>query len=61
MYDLILDYEELLLMTDDNILKALQTLYPKRKLYSISLGWRQSKDYILKAKGTGGDVVIGWN
>ena len=61
MYDLKLDYEELLLMTDDNILKALQILYPKRKLYAISLGWRESKDYILKAKGTGGDIVIGWN
>ena len=61
MYDLKLDYEELLLTTNDNILKALQILYPKRKLYAISLGWRESKDYILKAKGTGGDIVIGWN
>lgn len=60
MYDLKLDYEELLLMTDDNILKALQIMYPKRKLYSISLGWRESKNYILKAKGVNGDVVVGW-
>lgn len=60
MYDLKLDHEELLLMSDDNILKTLQTMYPKRKLYTISLGWRESKDYILKAKGNGGDVIVGW-
>lgn len=61
MYDLKLDHEELLLMSNDNILRALQLLYPKRKLYTISLGWRESKNYILKAKGTDGDVVVGWN
>lgn len=60
MHDLILDREELLAMSNKNILKALQDMYPARKLYSISTGWRESKEYILKARGTGGDLIVGW-
>ena len=60
MYDLKLDYEELSLMSNENILETLQVMYPERKLYSISLSWRESKNYILKAKGVNGDVVVGW-
>ncbi|WP_207649647.1 hypothetical protein, partial [Desulfosporosinus metallidurans] len=43
-----------------NILKLLVTLYPYHGLYRMSVDWRKDKGYILKAKGTRGDVIVGW-
>lgn len=60
MHDLTLDREELLSMSNENILGALKQMYPHRNLYSISTGWRESERYILKARGTGGDLIVGW-
>ena len=34
--------------------------YPQFDLYCISIDWEQSDDYIAKAKGVYGDIVIYW-
>jgi hypothetical protein len=44
----------------ERLLKALQTLFPTMDLYSISTGWLESREYIAKARGTAGDVIVLW-
>ena len=39
---------------------TLDSIYPERELYSMSLDWRKDKQYILKARGVKGDVIVGW-
>jgi len=39
---------------------TLDSIYPERQLYSMSLDWRKDKQYILKARGVKGDVIVGW-
>lgn len=31
-----------------------------KDLYSFSLGWLESSEYILKFKGVNGDVIVNW-
>lgn len=59
-YDLVLVHETLSTMTDEAIFQMLKNIYPERCLYRMSTEWRKDRHYILKAKGTGGDVIIGW-
>lgn len=59
-YDLVMVHETLSTMTDNNIFELLKTLFPEHGLYRMSDDWRNDKRYILKAKGTKGDVIVGW-
>lgn len=44
----------------DDFLEALNENYPGRKLFSVSTAWYNNMDYLCKAKGANGDVLIGW-
>lgn len=44
----------------DAFLKKLQELFPELELYKFSLSWLESKEFICKAKGTSGDLIIQW-
>lgn len=59
--DILLKREELLTLTNSEVLASLQEKYLERKLYSISLDWRKDEKYILKARGTSGDLIVGWS
>ncbi len=59
-YDIVLVHENLSAMSDDEVFKLLAIIFPERGLYRISIDWRKDKQYILKAKGTMGDVIVGW-
>jgi len=59
-YDLILVHEKLSTMPDEEVFGLLEALFPEHGLYRVSFDWRQDKGYILKAKGTKGDVIVGW-
>ncbi len=55
-----LNYSQAKTLSDDQILKTLKGLYPHLSLYSVSTGWRESKEYILKARGSDGDMIVSW-
>lgn len=59
-YDIVLVHERLSTMSDEDVFKILVTLFPDYGLYRMSVDWRKDKRYILKAKGTRGDVIVGW-
>lgn len=61
LYDVYLKRRKLLELTNDDILVDLQRMFPDRKLYSISLDWRKNERYFLKARGTLGDIIVGWS
>lgn len=44
----------------DGLLSELQVLCPDLELYSVSQDWAKSADYILKAKGARGDLIVEW-
>jgi hypothetical protein len=60
MRDLTLNYEDTIEMNDEEIFKMLDDKFKNLKLYNMSLGWRDSKEYILKCKGGRGDIIVGW-
>jgi len=47
-------------LTNDEIIELLNSI-TKLDLYSISLDWRNSAEYILKCKGANGDVLVYWS
>lgn len=59
-FDLIYSYDLMNKWTNEEVLTYLQKIFPERLLYSISLGWRDNRKYILKARGLAGDVIVGW-
>ena len=59
-YDIVLVHENLTAMSNDVVFKLLKTQFPEHGLYRMSVDWRKDKRYILKAKGTKGDVIVGW-
>lgn len=59
-FDLMLKRESLLDLTNEEIMTTLRDMYPERRLYSLSTDWRKDECYIMKARGTGGDVVVDW-
>lgn len=61
LYDIVLAHEDLSAMSDDDVYKLLVTLFPERGLYQISTDWRKDKRYVLKGRGTKGDVIVGWS
>lgn len=42
-------------------LNSLNAQYPNHNLYQVSTAWYENPEYICKAKGRNGDVVIGWD
>jgi len=44
----------------DAFFKMLQEMFKDFKLYTVSMSWYESDEYICKAKGTKGDVVVYW-
>lgn len=44
----------------DSFLTKLKDEFPNRKLYSVSQSWYDDSQYLCKAKGAKGDVIIGW-
>lgn len=59
-YDLVMVHKVVSQMTDDDVLGMLKGLFPERNLYRVSIDWRKDKKFILKARGTRGDVIVGW-
>lgn len=47
-------------LNDKDIIELFENI-TNFNLYSISEDWRNSDKYILKLKGTSGDVVVSWN
>jgi len=60
LFDVIANRNEFLALSDPEVHETLSCMFPERKLYSQSIDWRKSEEYILKAKGSGGDVMVGW-
>jgi len=58
--DYIFNRDTFLKLTNQEILDLLNSI-TKFDLYSLSTGWRESAEFILKGKGAKGDVIIGWN
>lgn len=44
----------------DDLLLFLQDMCPTFDLYNVSTSWFKNKNYILKAKGVHGDLIISW-
>lgn len=44
----------------EGFLKLLQYRYESYGLFEVSKSWYKDSRFILKAKGTNGDLVIGW-
>jgi hypothetical protein len=42
----------------DALLNYLATSYPQLELYSVSRSWFDDSKYILKAKGSYGDLIV---
>jgi len=54
-----LNRNTLLKLSNDEIMELLNSI-TKFDLYSMSLDWRKSEEYILKCKGAEGDVLVYW-
>lgn len=48
-----------LMLDNEDILELLNDI-TRLNLYSVSIAWRESSDYVLKAKGSCGDVIVTW-
>ena len=63
MFDLIMDYSECFNFVEeygmDAFLEKLNDLFPNRKLYTFTTAWLEDRNYICKARGLHGDVLIG--
>ncbi len=63
-YDAIYNYSIAKQIVDiigwEGFLKLLQHRYKSLGLFKISKSWYQDPKFILKAKGTNGDLIIGW-
>lgn len=58
--DIRMDWEKTRELGPDSLLKFLQAMVPHFGLCSISVDWMKTKEYIAKARGVHGDVVISW-
>ncbi len=59
IFDKILKYKDIFTMSNDNILKYFQNIFPEKKLFKISEDWRKDKNKHLEGKGFFGDIIIG--
>jgi len=60
IYDVIANRNEFLALSDPEVHETLSNMFPDHNLYCHSQDWRKSEEYILKAKGGRGDVLVGW-
>jgi len=60
LFDVIANRSEFLALSDPEVHETLSIMFPERRLYSHSIDWRKSEEYILKAKGGDGDIIVGW-
>lgn len=58
--DFKLNRETFLKLTDGEIIDLFNGL-THFKIYSISNSWRSDPEYILKARGSNGDILVYWN
>ena len=58
--DIIMPYPVAVVLGAKGLLELLQLAYPEFELFGISVDWQKSREYIAKARGTGGDIVIYW-
>lgn len=58
--ELTMDYEKTKELGIKKLLEFLNALVPHFEIYSISISWLESKEYIAKARGNHGDVIINW-
>lgn len=59
--DIYMNYDDARKLEPKGLLESLQKKYPDRDLYSISVYWMEAPEYIAKARGVYGDVVVSWN
>lgn len=50
-----------LLLGDKGFFGLFSQIFKRFSLYTMSTSWINSSQYILKFKGTQGDVVVRWN
>ena len=60
MFDMLMAHSDAKVLDNETLFNTLDSIYPERELYSMSLDWRKDKQYVLKVKGVKGDVLVGW-
>ena len=60
MFDMIMKHADAKRLDNEAMFGVINSVYPERELYSMSLGWRDNKQYVLKVEGIKGDVLVGW-
>lgn len=60
LFDVIANRSEFLKLSDPEVHETLSSMFPERNLYSHSIDWRKSEEFILKARGVREDVIVGW-
>lgn len=60
MFDMIMKHEDAKRLDNEAMFGVINSIYPDRELYSMSLDWCDNKQYVLKVKGVKGDVLVGW-
>lgn len=60
MFDMIMKHSDTKRLDNEEMFGVINSIYPDRELYSMSLDWRDNKQYVLKVKGIKGDVLVGW-
>ena len=60
MFDMIMKHADAKRLDNEAMFGVINSIYPDRELYSMSLDWRKNKQYVLKVRGVKGDVLIGW-
>jgi hypothetical protein len=62
--DILMNYDYAVMIVDSKgweaFFQLLKNMYPSYHLYQVSKDWYEDDQYICKAKGARGDVVIGW-
>lgn len=60
----IMDYEVVkssyLTLGSAKFFDLFNSIYKEFDLYSMSMDWIKNKEYVLKFKGSKGDIIIGW-
>jgi len=60
LFDMIMKHSDTKRLDNEEMFGVINSIYPDRELYSMSLDWRDNKQYVLKVKGIKGDVLVGW-
>lgn len=64
--DLLMHWSEAVHLVDkgghDAFLRLLDQKFPSKELYQVSTSWyTHGAEYVAKAKGALGDVIVGWH